>query len=198
MKIGRFALSVASVALLVIQLLLVSTVAMKYMWQRWRCPRVWTQTVSFDPELPMRGRYLSVRLQVDGCQSTLPSAKAAQFPRDVNGAVKPGMYLVRPSGVVQFQGELKVEDNKLIAVKIEDPAKAEAGQMVSAWPGSQCDQMQLDKPVDFYIAEHAQSPLPLNRGQELWVEVTIPPKGPPRPLEMALKDNGVWKPLALK
>ena len=34
----------------------------------------------------MRGRYLSLQLTVDGCQSTLPSAKQADFPRDVNGA----------------------------------------------------------------------------------------------------------------
>jgi len=198
MKIGRFALSAASVALLVIQLLLVSTVAVKYLWQRWRCPRVWTRTVAYDPELPMRGRYLSVQLQVDGCQSTLPSAKAAQFPRDVSGAAIAGRYGIRPVGVVEFQADLKVVDNRLIAVKIEEPAKAETGQTVSAWPGSQCDQMRLDKPVDFYIAEHAQSPLPVKQGQELWVEVTVPPKGPPRPLQMALKDNGAWKPLALE
>src|SRR5208283_3048759 len=31
--------------------------------------------------------------------------------------------------------------------------------------------------------------------QELWIEVTVPPQGPPRPLQMAVKDNGVWKPL---
>jgi hypothetical protein len=194
-KVGRWSISVASVALLAIQLLMVSTVAMKYLWQRWWCPRVWTRTVAFDPELPMRGRYLSVELMVDGCRSTLPSAKAAQFPRDVSGAVKPGPYFMRPAGEVEFQGELKVVDNKLIAVKIEDPAKAEAGQTISAWPGSQCDQMRLEKPVDLYIAEDAQSPLPVKQGQALWVEVTVPPKGPPRPLQMALNDNGVWKPM---
>ena len=61
--------------LLLIQLAIVSSVAAKYLYQRWTCPRVWTRTVAFDPELPMRGRYLSLQLIVDGCQSTLPSAK---------------------------------------------------------------------------------------------------------------------------
>ncbi len=51
------------------------------------------------PSLPMRGRYLSLQLTVDGCQSTLPSAKLATFPRDVNGAVKPGPYVLRPQAV---------------------------------------------------------------------------------------------------
>jgi len=32
-------------------------------------------------------------------------------------------------------------------------------------------------PVDFFIAEHAASPLPMKAGQELWIEVTVPPKG---------------------
>jgi len=56
MKIGRFTLSAASLALLIIQLALVSTVAAKYLYQRWTCPRVWTRAVAMDPEFPMRGR----------------------------------------------------------------------------------------------------------------------------------------------
>ena len=56
--------------------------------------------------------------------------------------------------------------------------------------------MRLDEPVDFYIPEHAQSPIPVKQGDELWIEVTVPPKGPPRPTQLALKQNGAWKPLA--
>jgi hypothetical protein len=194
MKIGRWSISVVSVTLLMVQLALVSAIAAKYLWQRWTCPKVWTRTIAIDPELPMRGRYLGLQLMVDGCQSTLPSAKAAQFPRDVNGAAVAGRYGIRPAGMVEFNGELKVANNKLVAMKIEDPGKADAGQLVDAWPASQCDEMRLEKPVDFYIAEHAQSPLPVKRGQELWIEVTVPPKGPPRPLQLALKDDGVWMP----
>ena len=72
---AQMKLAKASIALLLIQLALVSSIAGKYLYQRWRCPRVWTRTVAYDPELLMRGRYLSVQLIVDGCQSTLPSAK---------------------------------------------------------------------------------------------------------------------------
>ena len=52
--------------------------------------------------------------------------------------------------------------------------------------------------MDFYIAEHAADPTRLKAGQELWIEVTVPPQGPPRPLQLALKDNGAWKPLAFQ
>jgi hypothetical protein len=57
--------------------------------------------------------------------------------------------------------------------------------------------MRLEQPADFFIADTAKSPLPVQNDQELWIEVTVPPKGPPRPLQLALKDHGVWKPLAL-
>jgi hypothetical protein len=30
------------------------------------------------------------------------------------------------------------------------------------------------------------------------MEVTVPPKGPPRPLQLALKKDGAWKPLAFQ
>ena len=72
MKIGPVRLSTASVAVLVMQLALVCSIAAKYLYQRWTCPRVWTRTAAFGPELVMRGRYLSLQLTVDGCRSTLP------------------------------------------------------------------------------------------------------------------------------
>jgi hypothetical protein len=51
------------------------------------------------------------------------------------------------------------------------------------------------EPVLYFIPDTAPNPAALNRGEELWVEVTIPRKGPPRPIQLALKANGVWKPL---
>jgi len=194
MKIGRIRLSFASLALLVLQLLIVSTVTMKYLYQRWTCPRVWTRAAAYDPVMPMRGRYLSLQLTVDGCQSTLPSAKDAIFPRDFSGAVKPGPYVLRPQPV-DFTAELKVQDNHLVAIRILDPDSHSEGEEVSAVPNAPCDQMRLDAPVDYFIPDTAQSPLPLKSGQELWIEVTVPPKGPPRPIQLALKQNGAWNPL---
>lgn len=189
-------LSKASIALLVIQLALVSSVAAKYLYQRWTCPRVWTRTVAIDPELLMRGRYLSLRLTVDGCQSTLPSAKAAAFPRDINGSAIQGPFQLRASAI--FHADLKVQNNRLQAIRILDDKNGRLGQAVSVWPGSACDAMRLDMPLDFYIGEHARSPLPMKPGQELWIEVTVPAKGPPRPIQLAVKENGAWTPLAFE
>lgn len=197
MKIGRLRLSGVSVALLVVQLALASSIAAKYLYERWRCPRVWTRAAAIDPESPMRGRYLSLQLTVDGCQSTLPSAKLATFPRDFNGAVKPGAFSMRGSSVV-FRANLKVVNNRLAAVRAEGKEDLTAGEEISAWPGALCDEMHLDSPVNFYIGEHVESPVPLKPSEELWIEVTVPPKGPPRPIQLALKQDGVWKPLAFE
>jgi hypothetical protein len=202
MKIGRFTLSVASLALLIVQLTIVSTIAAKYWYQRWTCPRVWTLAAAIDPQLPMRGRYLALRLTVDGCQSTLPSAKNATFPRDYSGAVKPGPYFLRPHSV-EFRANLKVVNNTLVAVRSEGQDEtgtgdSASGEEVVAAAGSPCNQMQLGSSTDFFIADTGQSPLPLRAGQELWIEVTVPPKGPPRPIQLAVKDNGAWKPLDLR
>jgi hypothetical protein len=200
MKIGRlsfpFSLSGAVIALIVIQLALVSAFAAKYLYQRWTCPLAWTRAVAQDPQTPMHGRYLRLQLMVDGCQSTLPSAKLATFPRDVNGAVKPGQYALRPEPQpAYFNAYLKVVNNKLVAVRVEGQEDSTIGEGITAMPGTSCDQMSVDAPVDFYLARHTPSPLPLKPGQELWVEVTLPPKGTPQPVQLALKQDGVWKPL---
>ena len=45
------------------QLALVASLAAKYAIDRARLTRVWVQTVAYDPNLPIRGRYLSVQLR---------------------------------------------------------------------------------------------------------------------------------------
>jgi hypothetical protein len=194
MKIFSRSISGASLALLIIQLALVSTVAAKYAYQRWTCPRVWTRAEGYDPQLPLRGRYLNLRMQVDGCSSTLPSAAQAQFPRDFSGAATPGPFSVRSLNA-QFFADLKVQNNRLVAIRISDEEKQHDGQMVNAWAGQPCSHMTLVSPVYYYIADNAPNLMPLKPGQELWIEATIPPKGPPRPTQLALKENGAWKPL---
>jgi uncharacterized membrane-anchored protein len=187
-----------SIALLLIQVVIVSTVALKYFYQRATCPRVWTRAAAYDPNLIMRGRYLTLQLTVDGCGSTLPSAKNAQFPRNVDGTPSSQAFTVNAPDTLWFQARLAVKQNKLIAIRIPESDSRASTQSVSAGPGAPCDRMRLTVPVDFYIPEHANDPTILKQGQELWIEVTVPPKGPPRPLQLALRDNGVWKPLAFQ
>lgn len=180
MKISKTSLTV-----LVIQLVIVTSIAGKYLYQRATCPRVWTRAAMYDPELIMRGRYLGMQLEVDACQSTLPLG------------VESETFVMGQHGF-QFPAKLAVENNKLVAVRVPEGVAASSDQLVFAPAGQPCDTTRLAERVDFYIPEHATSPLPVKRGQELWVEVTVPPKGPPRPIQLALKDNGAWKPLAFQ
>jgi hypothetical protein len=198
MKIGKVNVAIASVILLAFQIALVCSIAAKYLYQRWTCPRVWTRAAAFDPSLPMRGRYLSLQLVVDGCQSTLPSAKQAQFPRAFDGTQGGSRYAVRSMQNFQFPARITVQNNKLVALRIPDPEGARSGELIVATPGAPCEEMRLFRPVDFYIPEHAVDPTGLKPGQELWIEVTVPPKGPPRPNQLALKENGAWHPLAFE
>ena len=62
------------IALGVLHCLLVLTIAGKYAWDRERLPRVWAKTAPYDPNLPLRGRYVSLRLEV-----AFPDAPARQW-----------------------------------------------------------------------------------------------------------------------
>jgi hypothetical protein len=192
-------LAKSSIVLLAIQLALVSSIAAKYFYQRSSCPRAWTRAAAYDPNMMMRGRYLSLRLTVDGCQSTLPSALRATFPRNADGTTKPTGYTVNDDHFpITFRANLKVEKSKLLAIRIPEADLRSKGADVTALSGSSCNDLYINEPVDFYIAEHVADPTPLRQGQELWIEVTVPPKGPPRPLQLALKQDGAWKPLAFQ
>ena len=196
MNISRTQISAASLAVLIAQLVLLCTVVASYAWQRHTYPRVWTRAYGYDPQLPLRGRYLNLQVAVDGCPSTLPSARQAIFPRDVHGVIKPGPYAIQPLPAVEFSANLQVENGTLQALYISDEEQRASGQFVSAQSGGSCHAMRLSRPVDFFIADKAPALLPLKPDQELWIELTIPPKGPPRPIQLALKSDSLWQPLA--
>jgi hypothetical protein len=47
----------------------------------------------------------------------------------------------------------------------------------------------------FFIPDRTRLPLPLKPGQDLWVEVTLPPSGPPRPIQIAISSADGFRPL---
>jgi hypothetical protein len=57
----------------------------------------------------------------------------------------------------------------------------------------------LDHPVAFFITEHIPDPSFRPQDEQLWVEVTVPKKGPPRPIRLGVrKGNGPITPLELR
>ena len=187
--------SKAFAALLVVQVGLLGTVAAKSLWQRWRSPRVWVRAVAHQPDWE-RGRYLQLEIAVDGCHSTLDSAKQAEFPRNVDGVAQSGPYKIGAPVEVSYAADLKVEGGRLEAIRIQDPIRALRGIRVGAPAGAGCEALHLEQAVEFYLPRGVRSPLPAVDGQELWVEVALPNGGTPVAAQLAVKANRVWTPVA--
>jgi hypothetical protein len=156
------------------QLALVASLAAKYAMDRARLPRVWVQTVAYDPNLPIRGRYLSVRLRVS--------------TEDVHGS--PWNLSAEMRDVT-----LNVRDGHLVA----NPAYHPTGLHVSRRTINRGAQVTaLMEPVAFFLPEHAIDPSVRGAGEELWMEVTVLKTGPPRPIQLAIKRGESFTPLGMK
>jgi len=162
------------VAVALLHTLIVLSLGGKLLYDRSHRPRVWVRTGSIDPNLPIRGRYLILQLQVRA-----PWFQGAQGHQYVHSDVTLG-----------------AEKDALVAYK----ADSNTGMSLTYWtvPGRPpSDVTYLDQPVNFFLPEHAQLQR-LHQGEELWVEVTIPRKGPPRPIQLALKKGAEWTPLSYR
>ena len=115
-----------------LQCLIALSVTGKLFYDRATCPRVWVRTMPRDPSLPIRGRYLALRL----------------VPED--------------------------------GVPYSDQTNG--------------------KQVLFFVPEHTTELETMRRGPgapEVWAEVTIPRKGPPRPIRLGLKRAGTVEPVKM-
>jgi len=164
---------------------LVSSVGAKLLVDRATRPRVWVRTAPVDPNLPIRGRYLSLRLEVRPSGGlVLPEGKTETMP---NGSTYTQLAPWQ-------QVRLVNEGNALVAVPSDDWRDPSAvrgmrdGQVVAV----------VQSPVAYFIPESVRDPSRLSPGEELWVEVTVPKAGLPRPIQLGVKKDGVIKPLAVR
>ncbi len=201
--IGKSA-RVNGMIVVLVHLALVSSLAAKYSYERATRPRVWVKTTNYDPNLPIRGRYLSMRLEVEapGVFTTPPlvedkssEAENENLPcsekQSRHGEAK--RTYVYESQTEQVK--LEVENGHLIAMHDEKSG------LHAEWERDSSGKVTtfLEGFVDFFIPEHAFAPAQLRKGEELWAEVTVPTKGPPRPIRLGVKQsNGEIKPLSLQ
>lgn len=166
-----------AIALVAIQCLLVASIGEKYLYERAKCPRVWARTAQYDPELPMRGRYLALSPVVDACGlGPEPSAEKKDHTWYESRRV-----------------QLAAREGKLVAENAEGRLPLEDYQQITVTDKISCELAPTSPAIDYFIPENANSPFPLKPGQELWVEVTVPPSGPPRAIQLALSENGNWR-----
>lgn len=84
-------------------------------------------------------------------------------------------------------------NGKLVAEDVSQTLPRAEFPVVTLGANRSCEHADLWRAIDYFVPEHARSPVPLKIGQELWVEVTVPPSGPPRPIQLALSDGGKWQ-----
>jgi hypothetical protein len=163
-----------------IHVAIVSSLGAKLLYDRAARPRVWAQAAPYDPDLPIRGRYVRIFVQVEPSGIEPPADKERQWTRTPVA--------------------LSVEDRRLVARADTGPSREtwDSGNQVRFLTRGEEEIAVLDAPLAFFIPEHVQDPSRRGPGEELWVEVTIPKKGPPRPIRLGVRKDGVLTPLDLR
>ncbi len=159
-------------ALGVIHLALVGSLAGKMLIDRATRPRVWVRTAPVDPNLPIRGRYVSLRLEV------------------ATRGIAPKFVTLRVA--------LRLENGQLVAVPVQSESPWNEGFWARLRIVDGVEFADIMEPVAFFIPEHAADPSRRQPGEQLWVEVTLPKKGLPRPIRLGVKKGGILSPLDLK
>ncbi len=136
-------------------------------------PRGWARTEPVDPDLPIRGRYLDLRLVVPMESSAAPAGAWHSPMLGGFQMVQLGernRRLVASFAVDRDRGR---NGTAPLAAKVE----TRNGRPVAL----------LQEPLAFFLPEHAKDPSERPSGQELWVDVTLPAEGAPRPIRLGVK-----------
>jgi hypothetical protein len=158
-----------------IQIALVLSLGAKLLSDRMTRPRGWALAQVYDPDMPIRGRYLSERLQLPTQGFSYRSAQ---------------QYVDEWAANRQWAC-LEVRDGQVIA----NAQGSGAGTWVYLHKNSDGTLVAYTAEIVLvFISDSADIPT-LKSGQELWVEVTLPAKGPPRPIRIGLKTNGILTPV---
>ena len=165
--------------LAVFHLAIVCSLGAKLLYDRAHRPRVWIKSAVFDPDLPIRGKYLALNMEVPA--------------EGFSTRIEPCSYCGEQKTQEIFwptRCDLVLRGEQLVAVARENGqfwvnVRRRDGQAMANF---------LDA-ATYFLPEHSQGPVLKSRGEELWIEATIPRKGPPRPIRLGIKKNGVLTPL---
>ena len=159
-----------------LHVLLVCTLGAKLLYDRATRPRVWIQVATYDPDLPIRGRYLAFSLQVP-----MEGFTAPENPSPYTNPFTPDHC------------DLKLRNGVLTAVANPDGEFWINARVIDGKQVALVNSQSL-----YFIPEHAEIPWPQPQsGEQLWIEATIPRSGPPRPIRLAAKKSGVLTPLSV-
>jgi hypothetical protein len=182
-----------AVAVALIQILIVCSLGAKLLYDRRTRPHAWFLAQRYDPNLPIRGRYLSLQLEVNDPRT------AEELQRKYSSEIQQSQKYAALYAFGRECGSIVLHDGKPSAV-FDDSAGWNCPNLTfERWQRQDLTVLRIVEPVLFFIPDTAKDPTHLDRGDELWVLATIPAKGHPRPIQLGLKRAGetTIKPLDL-
>ena len=102
-----------------LQCVLVFSLTGKLLYDRATCPRIWVKTMPWDPNLPIRGRYLSLILA--------PAAGAPYFERTNNQRVVFFVQNIKPKSIRSAFAATRPSFGQ------KSPSRAKVRRVPSAW-----------------------------------------------------------------
>ena len=153
------------------QVLLVAGIGAKFLYERASYPRLWVETAPYDPDLPIRGRYVNIALRIEADRAA---------PGDGDRA--PNM----------FRARLEAQGGRLVAVQDDDNGR----HWVRSGRCGERNCWQLAERLAYFIPEHGEDPSRQPQGATLWAEVTLPPTGAPRPIRLGRMQGEEIVPIA--
>ena len=149
----------------VLHVALVASLGVKMLADRALRPRVWAKVAPYDPDTPLRGRYVRMTIEAPA-GDTVRTVYSGHF----TPVVEDGALVFAPAGEHNGRyGHVQQRDGRFI--------------------------VQLQEPLAYFIPEHIPDPSLRAEGEELWVEVTLPRRGAPRPIRLGVKKDNALTPL---
>ena len=167
----------SGIGIAAVQAVLMLSTGVLFWIDRQISPRAWVPTAPMDPNLLIRGRYITMTMLVPLRPSNLIDSDAE---------------LLNTWQTVQ----LGVEGDRLIAQINDQSTRNQLDGRIR----QRGDSLVVNPyhELAFFIPPDVQDPSIQPDGRSLWVEVTLPRFGAPRPIQLGLETNGLIEPLPLR
>ena len=152
-----------ALVLALVQAALVGLVGVVAVVDRARLPRAFVEVVPWSAS-PVEGRYMVGQVE-------MPASPDWKVPV----AAGPGGY------TPHAMADVTVRNGQLVAV----PGRRYPVDAVTSGGAPVAPRVRLIQPVRLYL--EAGAPSPFARGGSRWIEVSLPPKGLPRPIQLAAR-----------
>ena len=199
---------VAGLVLALVQLVIVVSLYGKLLWDRGHYPHIWVKTMNYDPSLFIRGRYMSLSVEVPLVDWTPKPSRMPGMENQFGGNVR---LEIRNGELVAIPDDDGLQNAWTIThlVKLDQPKK---DCVPVTWDANSCLQdyqpvldekgrlvVQCSPPSLYFLPENASDPTPrAPEKAELWMDATILPHGIPRPIQLGSKKDGKITPVAIQ